>query len=77
LERFLQKNDGGKIVFGKKKTAAPTRPYTHRMHDAFGDDDRLTSTRFHIVRCALDDIRASIAELAYYREHLFIPNDLK
>jgi oligoribonuclease len=29
------------------------------------------------IHRALDDIRASIAELAYYREHLFIPNDLK
>lgn len=29
------------------------------------------------IHRALDDIKASIAELAYYRTHLFIPNDLK
>ena len=29
------------------------------------------------IHRALDDIRASIAELAYYREHLLIPNNLK
>jgi hypothetical protein len=33
------------------------------MHDAFGDDDRLTSTRFHIVRCALDDIRERLDDM--------------
>jgi hypothetical protein len=33
------------------------------MHDAFGDDDQGISTRFHIVRCALEDIRERLDDL--------------
>ncbi len=33
------------------------------MHDEFDDDERGTSTRFHIVRCALDDIRERLDDL--------------
>ena len=48
--------------FAKKKTVEPTITYTSCMHDEF-DDDRSTSTRFHIVRCALDDIRERLDDL--------------
>ena len=33
------------------------------MHDAFGDDGHGISTRFHIVRCALEDIRERLDDL--------------
>ena len=33
------------------------------MHDAFGDDEQGISTRFHIVRCALEDIRERLDDL--------------
>jgi hypothetical protein len=33
------------------------------MYDEFDDDERGTSTRFHIVRCALDDIRERLDDL--------------
>ena len=35
------------------------------MYDEFGDDDRGGSTRFHIVRCALEDIRERLDDLAH------------
>lgn len=47
----------------KKKTVLRTLSYTLPMYDAFDDDDRGTSTRFQIVRCALDDIRERLDDL--------------
>jgi hypothetical protein len=47
----------------EKETALRSLPYSSRMNDEFDDDACGTSTRFHIVRCALDDIRERLDDL--------------
>jgi hypothetical protein len=51
-------------VVAKKKTCVRSLSYTRPMHDGFGEEDRTISTRFHIVRCALEDIRERLDDLA-------------
>jgi hypothetical protein len=51
-------------LVAEKKTRLRTLSYTHPMHDEFGDEGRSISTRFHIVRCALEDIRERLDDLA-------------